>query len=168
MQPPPWHPPGDGREMPSGNRAVSFDTIVLCGNLSYQQSDSFGISMLSFSVSSSSATGTLRHYLRQGRSLSHQAEPASWVASRYPDQIQRDHRSVWKSGLYQIQYLANRPQVRTERYMQGEHGGMECRGNHPEQSHDFHSGTPYFTACNVHTSAFTDNYNHSFFPLHHY
>ena len=116
MQPFPRDSSGDGREIPSGNRTVSFDTIVLRGNLPYQQSDGFGISTLPFSVSPPPAVGTLRHYLRQRRSLSHQAEPASWAASRYPGQIQRRHRSMWKSGLYRIQCLANRPPVRTEWY----------------------------------------------------
>lgn len=65
MQPFPRDSSGDGREIPSGNRTVSFDTIVLCGNLPYQQSDGFGISTLPFSVSPPPAVGTLRHYLRQ-------------------------------------------------------------------------------------------------------
>ena len=43
MQPFPGDSSGDGREIPSGNRTVSFDTIVLRGNLPYQQSDGFGI-----------------------------------------------------------------------------------------------------------------------------
>lgn len=38
-------------------------------------------------------------------------------------------------------------------------GGTECRGNYPEQLHQFHFGHPYIPAWNVHYTAFTDCYN---------
>ena len=41
-------------------------------------------------------------------------------------------------------------------------GGLECRGYHPEQLHQFHLRHPNITAWDIHSATFVDCYNCSF------